>query len=141
MNTNRLNQHIEQTEIFWENTAIRTFPVEYHYDVSENDRILDLAEVDRQRFREIGLRSEFEVNKCKRSFKSLAAILFGSLMAGFSGCHSEDVTDHIIDAVPAAQVVALNEANLEPAPASSTFGADLRITSGSSVPLPPAMEY
>ena len=141
MNTNRLNQRIDQTEIYWENTAIRTFPIEYRYDVSESDRVLSLAEIERQRFQVISLRSEFDISKCQRSFKSLAAILFGSLMTGLVGCSSEDATDHIVDATPAAHIAALDVADLEPAPASSTFGADLRVTNGNSVPLPPAMEY
>lgn len=128
---------IYQSEIYWENSAIRTFPNSYRFRVSDQARVINLTELEAQRFQEVQLRKEFETSKSLSAFRSLAAILFGSLTIGFVGCSSELEEHAAQDIAPAAKVE-----SIEPAPAASSFGNnDLRIRSGRSLPLPPAMEY
>ncbi|MGB0370651.1 MAG: hypothetical protein ACPGN3_04820 [Opitutales bacterium] len=128
-----------QTEIYWENSAIRTFPCTYRYELSDQERVISLTELEKHRFQEVRLRQEFENTKSVAGFRSLAAILFGSLMAGFTGCSEEVIEAAVHEAAPAAQA---QVEKIEPAPAASSFGNnDLRVKSGRSLPLPPAMEY
>ena len=141
MNIDCRKDRYEQTEIYWENSAIRTFPCQYRHNVSEESRAIDLSEVERNRFQEVRLRNEFSNSKSQASFRSLAAILYGSLLAGFAGCSDEAVDTIVHESAPAALIETVE--TFDEAPAAPSYGGNrsLVMKSGRSLPLPPAMEY
>lgn len=141
MNTNCRKDRYEQTEIYWENSAIRTFPCQYRHNVSEESRIIELTELERNRFQEVRLRNEFSNSKSQNSFRSLAAILFGSLLTGLAGCSDEAVDTIVHESAPAASIEVVETFDEAPAAPSNRSNQSLVMKSGRSMPLPPAMEY